>query len=135
MRTFIRILIIVILVANGLGALIGGYQLMREPDGSLLQMSPDLLEGSPFDSFFIPGLILFIFNGLFSLVTLLLTELKHRLHPWFIIAQGAILMGWIIIQLILIKTFYPPMHITFILFGTLLILLGIYTLQKVQAKS
>jgi hypothetical protein len=130
MKTLFRILIIIILIINGLGALVGGYQLMRQPDGSLLQMSLDLLEGTPFVNFFIPGLILFIFNGLMSVVTLFLTELKHRLHPWFIIAQGAILMGWIIIQLILIKTFYPPMHITFILFGTLLILLGINTLRK-----
>jgi hypothetical protein len=51
----------------GLGALAGGACLMISPDGSLMHMPMSFLSHSPFVSFFLPGLLLFTFVGLYPL--------------------------------------------------------------------
>ncbi len=96
----------ILLLFNGIGALYGGWNLMMHPDGSSIQLTPDWLLHTPFTNYFIPGLVLFIFNGLFSMVAFAALLFKHRLYPWLIMAQGAILMGWIVIQMLLIQTVY-----------------------------
>lgn len=53
----------------GIGAVAGGALLVIEPHGSLLGMDPAWLDGSPFRSYFIPGLVLFTLNGLLPLFT------------------------------------------------------------------
>ncbi|MEK5380527.1 hypothetical protein [Niallia sp. FSL W8-0635] len=53
----------------GIGALFGGGLLIIYPDGSLLSMSTDILQTSPFDDFLIPGLILFVALGILPIIT------------------------------------------------------------------
>src|SRR5688572_12113981 len=53
-----------------LNALIGGGAMILQPDGSLLKMQPGWLEHTPFQTYLIPGMILFICNGLFPLLAL-----------------------------------------------------------------
>ncbi len=59
-------LLIWLQVLLGFGAVFSGAFLMISPDGKLMQMPLSLIEGSPFKGFFIPGLILFLFVGVFS---------------------------------------------------------------------
>jgi hypothetical protein len=40
---------------------------MLHPDGSSIEMSLDWLQHTPFQDYLIPGIILFIANGLFSI--------------------------------------------------------------------
>jgi hypothetical protein len=54
----------------GINALAGGFLLMIAPDGSLLHMDAGWLENSPFGNYFIPGLLLFIFNGILPVLVL-----------------------------------------------------------------
>jgi hypothetical protein len=61
-------LMIVLLLFIGIGALSSGAMLFLSPDGSLLGMSMDLLAGSPFGNYLIPGIVLFIFIGVFSVL-------------------------------------------------------------------
>lgn len=56
------------LVFQGLSGLYGGGALVRDPTGVLLQMPPSLLEGSPFVTYCIPGLILFTVLGIGPLI-------------------------------------------------------------------
>lgn len=56
-------LLIVLHLFLGLGALFGGGALIFSPDGSLLKMPLEMLEHSPFESFLIPGIILFVVLG------------------------------------------------------------------------
>ncbi|MBA4384084.1 MAG: hypothetical protein C0410_05055 [Anaerolinea sp.] len=52
-------------VLLGFGAVASGGLLMISPDGNLMRMPLFLIEGSPFNGFFIPGMILFLFVGVF----------------------------------------------------------------------
>jgi len=47
------------------GALYGGVALILKPDGSFFNMPVDILKGSPFMDFLIPGIILLVVFGLF----------------------------------------------------------------------
>ena len=59
-------ILIILLLFIGVGALISGAMLFLSPDGMLMGMPTSLLEGSPFSSYLIPGIVLFIFIGAFS---------------------------------------------------------------------
>ncbi|MEM5774583.1 MAG: hypothetical protein AAGU05_06235 [Anaerolineaceae bacterium] len=55
----------ILLVLLSAGAVISGALMMISPDGGIMHMPLRMLNGSPFGSFFIPGLILFTFLGVF----------------------------------------------------------------------
>lgn len=52
-----------------IGAVVSGIMLEAAPDGRLLGMPADTLEGSPFATFVIPGIILLVVNGLGNAVS------------------------------------------------------------------
>lgn len=52
----------------GIGALFGGCAAMLNPNGPM-GISVELLENSPFDNYFIPGLILFTVIGLGNILS------------------------------------------------------------------
>lgn len=70
---------IALLVLTGLNALAAGAAFMVEPSGSGMGMTTDYLKYSPFRDFFFPGLLLFRFIGLFSVVVAFLTVKKYLL--------------------------------------------------------
>ncbi len=85
-----------------LGALPAGMLFILHPDGSALQMSVALLQGSPFHDYLIPGLFLFTVNGLCQLGAAVLSFRRHRFAPWAGLALGIILLCWIAIQVSII---------------------------------
>jgi hypothetical protein len=124
MNTFFKILAGMLLLFNGVGAVYGGWNLMSYPDGSSMGISLDWLKYTPFPGYFIPGIILFVANGLFSFAVLLALLAGAKNTPWLVMAQGAILTGWIMIQILMIQT-VNSLHIIFGSMGFALILLGI----------
>ena len=48
-----------------IGALPVGYLFITKPDGSAVGLNVEMLANSPFSDFLIPGIALFIFNGIF----------------------------------------------------------------------
>jgi len=85
-----------ILVA--IGALVSGAMLIVAPSGALLQAPPDMLAGSPFHDFLIPGMILFLVNGVGQLVAGVLTLRHHRWSGYIGAVFGFGLMIWIFVQ-------------------------------------
>jgi hypothetical protein len=63
----LRILMLLLLVI-GVGALISGPMLFLSPDGSLMKLPADTLNGTPFPNFIIPGIVLFLFVGVFPVL-------------------------------------------------------------------
>lgn len=120
---------LMLLLFNGISACFGGWMLMRSPDGSDLNMTVDLLNDSPFSDYLIPGIILFVFNGLLSLAIAWLTVLNVKHFEKLIMTQGAILTGWIVIQVILLQTI-NYLHILFGSVGLLLITLGLILYKR-----
>ncbi len=119
-----RNLTISLLFLVSLAALYGGTMLMQSPTGEPLQMQVEWLKSSPFKDYFYPGLILFIFNGIISLVVIFLILTRHRLAHPMIFAQGAILIIWILMRLLLVQQsnflliIFGAIGVTFLFLGT-----------------
>lgn len=116
----LRILAIGLLLFNGLGAVYGGGMLLLDPSGATLGMPLSFLATSPFHDYFWPGLILFVFNGLSSLLICLAVLLKIRQAPVWVMLQGVILCGWLLIQVAMLHNF-NGLHIIMGLTGIMLI--------------
>ncbi|MFP2994427.1 hypothetical protein ABN763_00885 [Spongiivirga sp. MCCC 1A20706] len=128
-------LLIALLAFLGLGAVYGGSLLIISPSGKLLGMPIYLLESTPFNNFLIPGIFLFVINGIAPLLLIIAfikkpdSTLAERLNifsdmhwSWsFIIYQAIVLILWIQIQLNLIQgisvvhTFYIVLAIIILL--------------------
>lgn len=81
-----------------IGALPVGYLFITHPDGSAVGMSASMLADSPFHDFFLPGIALFTFNGLFHLANALLCFFKYRFAPAISFILGFGLIIWIFVQ-------------------------------------
>lgn len=91
----------------GASALFGGAALVARPDGSLLGLPVWLLEHSPFESFRVPGVLLFLFVGLGNVWAAWLHLRRYDLAAVASFASGATLVGWIIVQMIMLRSFHP----------------------------
>ena len=120
----LRIIAIVLMMATALNALAAGYSFMVDPSGAGLGMSTSFIQNSPFTDFFIPGIILFIFNGLTNIVTSIIAIRKGKDYSLLISLQGLILLGWIIIQLTMVEIFHP-LHLIMGIIGACLIIIGV----------
>ena len=120
---FLRILAIGLLLFNGLGALYGGGSLLFDPSGKFLGLPLAYLSSSPFRDYFWPGLILFVFNGLSSLIICLAVLLKLKTAPLLTILQAMILCGWLLIQVAMLHIF-NGLHVVMGITGLLLIGVG-----------
>ena len=130
MKIVLKIIASLLLLFNSTGAIYGGLNLIMHPDGGSLQLSPEHLQYSPFTDYLIPGIILFAANGLFVFGVLLI---NHKFFPMLIMAQGTILTGWIVIQVLMVHMTYY-LHIVLGTVGLLLILCG-WILSGIQEKK
>lgn len=55
---------LVLEIFNGLSALAGGIGLILNTDGKALGMDTEMLASTPFETFLIPGIVLFVVNGI-----------------------------------------------------------------------
>ena len=119
----IRIMTRLLLIIISTNALLAGYSFMTDSSGGGMNISIDKLQFSPFNNFFIPGLILFISIGLFSFFTAVLTIFRFRNHASFIVYQSIILIGWIVIQIIMLREI-NLLHVVFLFLGVILFTFG-----------
>ncbi len=124
MQKLAKLLAIAFLLFNGIGALFGGFQLMIDPSGGKLQIPLSYLQYSPFRDYLIPGVVLFCVNGLFSMLVLGALALQHRHAHLLVMAQGLLLGGWILAQILMLRVFYPPLHGLFLAVGAVLLVCG-----------
>lgn len=119
-----RIVAIVLLAFLGIGAVFGGYQLIMYPDGSSLGANVEWLKNSPFNDFLIPGIILLLMNGILSFLVIIITLMRVRNFPYWIIFQGMVLLGWIIVQFFMLSQ-HSMLQLVYFLFGFAILLLGV----------
>ena len=109
-----------------LNALGGGGALILSPDGSLLGLPPGAFENDLFSTFLIPGIILFVVNGVFPLFILVgliwkpdwtwanvFNIYSNRHWAWtYSIYSGIISIIWITVQLFYVEaSFLQPLII------------------------
>jgi hypothetical protein len=93
---------IVLEIFLGLGALFGGGALILAPDGHFLGMPTKLLAGSPFNSFLVPGIVLFTLIGVVPLFAAAITARRQAFAPLAAVAVGLILIGWVSVEMLVI---------------------------------
>ncbi len=102
MKKFVFISEGVIQFFIGFGGFIAGFFMIINPDGDTLKIPLSLLEDSPFEDFLIPGIILFIVNGLGNLIACFLSFRQYKIAGLAGIFFGMALMIWIFIQVSMI---------------------------------
>lgn len=113
----------ILLLFNGLTAVVAGIMLAYAPDGSLLEMPLAWLDHSPFRSYRIPGLLLLSVIGLGSLVAATVVWQRRRHTGRFAQVAGMALVIWIVVQMIMLRSVLP-IQVTFLLVGVAIVWLG-----------
>ena len=93
--------LVVLLVLWGLGAVAGGFALASAKDGSGIGFELDLLEGTPFPDFLLPGLVLLALGlAAVALAVVLGRAVHHRRMPaWLpplLLLTGLGILAWIV---------------------------------------
>ena len=111
------------------GALGGGAALMLGPRGEILPLPMSLLANSPFDSYFVPGLILVVVLGLAPLAAAGLVWLRHPLAAFAATGIGIALLTWLAVQIAVIGySNSPPLQPFYLLLGVAISGVGLWRL-------
>ncbi len=111
-------------------ALPAGLSLISQPDGSGIGISHEILDGSPFVDFFIPGIFLFVINGILQLLGAIFSFRKKSYAGVMGIILGILLMVWIIIQVYITNGIVHFLQPLFFVIGALEIILGFQFFSK-----
>ena len=126
---------IALLAFLGLSAIAGAVPMLMHPDGGGV-FPPSLLEHTPFRSFLVPGMILLTANGLLALAALWMVLKRRPGYALAVGAQGCVLLGWTVIECILLRVvmwlqiFYGLLGVALIVLGALLLRSGASTGRK-----
>jgi hypothetical protein len=90
----------------GIGAVAGGLALILDPSGMRLGTPLEMLQETPFATFLVPGIVLFVVNGLGSLAGAAASFSQHRYAGELGIALGAFLIAWILVQVYWMSGFH-----------------------------
>ena len=108
-----------------IGALGGGLVLMIAPRGEIMPLPLSALAGSPFDTYFVPGLILFGLLGLGPLIAVRIAWLRHPLAPIAAFAVGAGLLIWVAVEVAIIGySNEPPLQAIYGILGVAIVLVA-----------
>jgi hypothetical protein len=108
------------------GALGGGAALLLGTRGELLRMPVSVLEGSPFTTFLVPGLVLFCVLGLGPLAAAALILRRHRLAAIGAGLVGIALLGFLAVEIAVIGySNEPPLQPFYLALGAALVALGL----------
>jgi uncharacterized BrkB/YihY/UPF0761 family membrane protein len=116
-----------VLVFQGLSGLGGGLVLVIDPTGATIGLPLERLEGSPFQDFLVPGLVLLTLLGAGPL--LVVVGLR-RGHPWSRAAAlgiGAMLLVWLAVQILVVGYQpQPPLQLLYGVVGMLILALAFF---------
>ena len=82
----------------GIGAFVSGILMIIYPDGSLMELPLNMLHGSPFKNFLVPGILLFSVNGLGNVFSAILSFKQHSIAGFAGIFFGFVLIVWLYVQ-------------------------------------
>ena len=116
----------------GIGALAGGLIFMLAPTGEILPLPLSALAGSPFDTYFVPGMILFGVLGFGPLAAARLAWMHHPLGPVAAFIVGAGLLIWVAVEVAIIGySNEPPLQAIYGILGVAIVLVAIRWLLDV----
>jgi hypothetical protein len=117
---------VVLEIFLSIGALGGGLVLMIAPRGEIMPLPLSALAGSPFDTYFVPGLILFSVLGFGPLIAARLAWLQHPLAPTAAFVVGAGLLIWVAVEVAIIGySNEPPLQAIYGILGVAIVLVAV----------
>ena len=116
-------LLIILHVFVGVGALFGGLAAILNPINPL-GISIAVLNNSPFNTFLIPGVFLFVVIGLGNVFAAWLLYLSYYYSLYISHFMGLALVAWITIQCIIMRAI-NILHLIYFLIGALMAFLSL----------
>lgn len=117
-----------------LGALGGGLALMVGPRGEVLPLPLSALGGSPFETYFMPGLILFTLLGLGPLMAAALAWRRAWVAPWAALLLGAALLVWMLVEIAIVGySSKPPLQPFYLALGVAIVAVGGFWARQARA--
>jgi hypothetical protein len=108
------------------GALGGGVALMFGPRGEIIPLPLSALRGSPFETYFAPGLILFCALGLGPFGAALLAWRRNPLAPRAALGVGVALLIWMAVEIAIVGySNSPPLQPFYLLLGVVITGVGL----------
>lgn len=103
----------IIQVFVAIGAIPAGLSMIFVPNGSKIGISTKILQHSPFNDFFIPGIFLFFANGILNLFAAVLSFRNNKYSSCLGLGLGIFLMAWICLQVYFIGIihFLQPLYL------------------------
>lgn len=111
-------------VGLGASALFGGGRLVLDPTGDSMEMSTSWLDGTPFADYLVPGAVLFSLFGVGSVVVVYGVVRRTRWAWHAAVGLGAAQVGWIVVQVALLRT-VNVLHVVYGGLGALLVALAL----------
>jgi hypothetical protein len=108
-------LLIFLHIFVGIGALFGGGGAILNPVNPM-GISIDVLQNSPFNSFLVPGLILFVVIGLGNIFAGVILYKDYNYSLYISHFMGLVLAGWIVVQCVMMRII-NPLHIIYFIIG------------------
>jgi hypothetical protein len=130
---WLNLLAAILLLLNAAGAFYGGLNFMLHPDGSSLRITVEWLRYSPFNNYLIPGILLFVINGLGSLVALGALLIRMRHYESFVVTEGILLSGWIVVQVLMLRS-VQSLHVMYFMFGVLIFACGVALMRQSHSR-
>lgn len=145
----IRNIFIVVLGFLGLGAIGGGIILIISPSGELIGIPLSEFKNIPFNSYLIPGIILFFVLGVFPflLIAALLKKPESILADHFNIFKDMhwswtysiyiafALIGWVHIELIFLQGAVHWLHTFYMFYAILILIIALLPKTRYQYKK
>jgi len=124
-------ILMVLISFEGISGLFGGLALIIDPSGELLQMPLSMLEGSPFETFLMPRIILLTILGIFPIVVFygLWKRLNWAWTGSLLVSTALIIWNGVEIRMVGYHS-EPPLQLIYGLLG--LILLGFVMMPSVR---
>jgi hypothetical protein len=82
-----------------------GLIMISNPDGKVMGLALIILDATPFKSFMIPGIVLTTV-GAINVIAVFFNIQRHKNRYNWAMAGGILIMGWVIVQQILIQIFH-----------------------------
>lgn len=123
MRTLSEKVLLILVAFQGLSGLAGEFGLISDPTGEALGIPLEWLDNTLFETYFIPGVILFIVLGIFPMICYagLWKEKTWVITGSFI--TGIALMIWIAVEIFMIGYHSnPPLQLIYGITGMLITL-------------
>jgi hypothetical protein len=105
-REHMKLFLFLLTAFVALTATVSGAFLIAYPDGSTFSMTTRLLLDSPFRDFLVPGLVLCFAVGGTNLIAGILNLRAHPTRYNWAMAGAVMLIGWVVVQMLLIATLH-----------------------------